>query len=223
LLAFSVASCSRTTSARDGGTQPTVQESEGGVQQAGSLAGPISAGSEVRVSQSKSENKLIPTAAAHSLAGHAFGDSDILPAGTLLTVRLEHALSADTPEAGGVFEAIVDEPVVIKGINVIPEGASVAGRIEAARASALKRSRAYVRLTLDSIEVGGRDLALQTSSLFVQGRSDATSMLLENAGAVGSVNSISLVNSVHLKKGRQLTFRLIGPVAVPAERSVAAR
>jgi hypothetical protein len=180
------------------------------------------AGSEVRVSQIGSENKLIPTAAAHSLTAHSFGDSDILPAGTLLTVRLDKALSADAPEAGGAFDAVVDEPVVIKGITIIPEGANVAGRIEAARPSALKRNRAYVRLTLASIDVEGRDLPVQTSSLFARGRSDSIASL-QNASSIGSVNSISLVNSVHLEKGRQLTFRLIGAVAVPVERAVATR
>jgi hypothetical protein len=191
------------------------------------------ASSEVHLSQAKPE--LIPTA-ADSSAGHSsarlasagltstrdFGDSDIVPAGTLLTVQLENALSAGAPEARGAFDAVVAEPVVIQGVTVIPEGASVVGRIEAARASALKRSRAYVRLTLASIEVGGRDLAVQTSSLFARGRSDETSVL-ENASSVGSARSISLVNAVHLNKGRQLTFRLIGPVAVPGERAVARR
>jgi hypothetical protein len=218
LLALSVViSCSHTAPDADAAKtdQPLLDD---GSRQSGSSA----VVSEVRLSRTKPESKLISTAVAHSLEAHSFGDSGILPAGTLLTVRLEKALSAETPEAGEVFDAVVAEPVVIGGITVIPQGASVAGRIEAARASALKRSRACVRLTLSSIDVGGRDLAVQTSSLFARGHADTTS-LLENASSVSSANSISLVNSVHLEKGRQLTFRLTGPVAVPSEQSVAAR
>jgi hypothetical protein len=238
LLALSVVlSCSRPAAEPDAAAVKTDQPLVDGGQQSGSSGGSV-ASSEVRVSQAKSENKLIPTAAAHSLAAyslsghssgaHSFSDSDILPAGTLLTVRLEKALSADAPEAGGVFDAVVEEPVVVNGVTIIPQGVGVAGRIEAARASALKRSRAYVRLTLASIEVGGRDLAIQTSSLFARGRSDATAMLedADSFGSVtpiGSVSPISLVNSVHLEKGRLLTFRLVGPVTVPGERAVAAR
>jgi hypothetical protein len=239
LLALSVVlSCSRPAAEPDAAAVKTDQPLVDGGQQSGSSGDSSVASSEVRVSQAKSENKLIPTAAAHSLAAyslsghssgaHSFSDSDILPAGTLLTVRLEKALSADAPEAGGVFDAVVEEPVVVNGVTIIPQGVGVAGRIEAARASALKRSRAYVRLTLASIEVGGRDLAIQTSSLFARGRSDATAMLedADSFGSVtpiGSVSPISLVNSVHLEKGRLLTFRLVGPVTVPGERAVAAR
>lgn len=233
LLALSVVvSCSRSAS------DVTAAKSDqrlGDNEQAGSAsvgsasAGSASAGSEVPEPQ-RSEGKLLPSSASRKLTVHpltdhasrAFTDFDILPAGTLLTVRLEKSLAADAPEAGGGFDAIVDEAVVVNGVTIIPQGVSVAGRVEAARASALKRSRAYLRLTLASIEVGGRDLAVQTSSLFARGRSDATS-ILENANSISAASSISLVNSVHLEKGRQLTFRLIGPVAIPAERSVAAR
>lgn len=228
LVALSVVvSCSHSVTMRDAGP-PTVQGNAGGVQQSGSSA----VRSEAPVSQLKIEHNLVNTAVAHALApkalaDHAFGNSSILsptilPAGTLLTVRLEKALTAYAPETGGAFDAVVDEPVVIRGITVIPQGTSVAGHIEAARASALKRSRAYLRLTLASIEVGGRDLAVQTSSLFARGRSDTTAAL-ENASSVDTLDSISLVNSVHVEKGRQLTFRLIGAVAVPSEQSIATR
>jgi hypothetical protein len=213
LLTFSIVACSRIATVQGTGLQQAAQE---GRVQSANTASP-SSNSEVLLSQAKQESKLISTAAAHS-----FSDSDILLGGTLLTVRLEKALSADALEAGGAFDAVVAEPVVIGGVIVIPQGASVAGRVEAARASALKRSRAYVRLNLASIEVGGRDLAVHTSSLFARGRSDVTSMF-ESASSIGTMSSITLVNSVHLNKGRQLTFRLTGPVSVPGERSVAAR
>ncbi len=98
-----------------------------------------------------------------------FHDPQNLPAGTLLTVRLKNPISAENPGANGTFEAVVDEPVVIEGNKLVPRGAIVAGRVESARASKLKRNRGYVRLALDSIHLAGANLPIQTSSLFVRG------------------------------------------------------
>lgn len=127
-------------------------------------------------------------------------DRTSLPAGTLLTVRLTRPISVDGADAGGTFQAIVDEPVVMDGVALVPRGANAEGRVESARASRLKRNRDSVRLTLDSIDISGRELALQTSSLFASGD-----------GAEGTESDGRVI---HLDKGRRLTFRLTGPVRV---------
>jgi len=98
-----------------------------------------------------------------------FHDPQNLPAGTLLTVRLNAPISSDKPAANATFEAIVDQPVVIDGNKLIPRGAAVSGRVESARTSNLKRNRGYVRLVLESIHLSGASLPVQTASLFVRG------------------------------------------------------
>ena len=103
--------------------------------------------------------------------GLPFHNPQSLPAGTLLTVRLKNPISADDPGANARFDAVVDEPVVIEGNRLVPRGATVAGRVESARASNVRRNRGYVRLMLDSIHVAGVNLPIQTSSLFVRGNS----------------------------------------------------
>jgi hypothetical protein len=130
--------------------------------------------------------------------GLPFRDSQNLPAGTLLTVRLKNPVSAKNPEAIGTFEAVVDEPVTVEGNTLVPRGASVAGRVESARTSKLK-GNGYVRVTLDSIDIAGKDLHLQTSSLFARGNA---------AGRRPSLDPITL------EKGRRLTFRLTEPAYV---------
>jgi hypothetical protein len=127
-----------------------------------------------------------------------FREPENLPAGTLLTVRLKNPVSAANPEAGGIFEAVVDEPVTVEGNTLVPRGASVAGRIESARPSKARGS-GYVRVTLDSIDIEGKDLHLQTSSLFARGN--------------GAGNGPRL-NAITLEKGRRLTFRLTEPAYV---------
>lgn len=138
-------------------------------------------------------------------SGLPFRDSQSLPAGTLLTVRLNDSISAENPDATGTFKAVVDDPVVIEGSPLVPRGASVAGRVESARSSPMKRNRGYVRLTLDSIDLDGKDFALQTSSLFARGTASQTD-------APGGV--------IRLEKGRRLTFRLAEPVYVASRQTV---
>jgi hypothetical protein len=139
-----------------------------------------------------------------------FRDDQSLPAGTLLTVRLKNPISAENPGASGTFEAVVDEPLTIDGNTLVPRGAIVAGRVESARALKAKSNRGYVRLILNSIDVSGRDLPLQTSSLFTRGKLD------EPASGLGDASA----SVIHLEKGRRLTFRLTEPVYVASQRPI---
>ena len=142
--------------------------------------------------------------------GLPFHNSQSLPAGTLLTVRLRNPISADDPSANARFEAVVDEPVVIEGNSLVPRGATVAGVVESARASNVGRNRGYVRLVLDSIHLAGVNLPIQTSSLFVHGSASDTQT---GQGEMAQI---------HLEKGRRLTFRLTEPVYVAASQRVPA-
>jgi hypothetical protein len=128
-----------------------------------------------------------------------------LPVGTLLTVRLKNPISADNPGPSATFEAVLDEPVVIEGNALVARGANVAGRVEAARVSKVKGNRAYLRLTLNSIDVAGKDLPVQTSSLFARGTAPD-----------GDVSA----RVITLEKGRRLTFRLAEPVFVANQEAL---
>jgi hypothetical protein len=139
-----------------------------------------------------------------------FRNGQSLPAGTLLTVRLRTSISS--PGASGTFEAVVDEPVVIEGSTLVPRGANVAGRVESARSSAMKRNRGFVRLTLDQMDIEGRDLPIRTSSLFTSGRADDPPV----AGTGG-------LTVVSVEKGRRLTFRLTEAVDVVLPPAIPSR
>jgi hypothetical protein len=136
-----------------------------------------------------------------------FRDPQNLPAGTLLTVRLKNPVSAENPDADRTFQAVVDQPIVIEGNKLVPAGTLVSGRVESARASNLKRNSGYLRLTLDSIDLAGSKLPMQTSSLFVSG----------NAGQFRTPQGPSAEQPaavIRLEKGRRLVFRLTEPLYV---------
>jgi hypothetical protein len=142
-----------------------------------------------------------------------FHDVSNLPAGTLLTVRLNNAIAADGSAASGTFEAVVDEPVVVDGVALVPRGTNAVGRVEAARRSNLERDRGFVRLTLASIDVSGHDVPVQTSSLFA------------SANATGGDKSVAAndASAIQLEKGRRLTFQLTGEVQIPREERISSR
>ncbi|HEY6770330.1 MAG TPA: hypothetical protein VI386_36770 [Candidatus Sulfotelmatobacter sp.] len=169
-----------------------------------------------------SDNSDVP------FAGAATG---ILSAGSLLTVRLAETLaqkwSGETAESATLFNAVLEYPIAINGDLVIPRGAVFLGRIEAVRILPTISGRANIRLTLYSIHTGGRDIPLQTSSLFVRGRSSLPPVRL-NAVSPGpaarleaAVDSAENENDnnkdrmVQIQKGRLLTFRLASPVSLP--------
>jgi hypothetical protein len=137
--------------------------------------------------------------------------SRILSAGTLLTVRLESSLSSAKLDMGRTFVAVVDEPVVIGGSTVVSREATVRGRVESAQVSDVGRNAGYVRLTLESIRIEGKDVPLQTSSLFAGGTAGNGSA----HPGVGTTDASRMGQShpgkstiIRLKKGRRLTFRL---------------
>jgi len=171
---------------------------------------------------SPSRQGQAPVAQDNPVATLPFHDSQIqdaqnLPAGTLLTVRLKNPISAENPGVNGTFEAVVDDPVVIEGNKLVPRGATVAGRVESARVSNVKRDLGYVRLALDSIHVADVNLTIQTASLFVRGTAGDPRMASRTISP-GTVPPGEAAAVIRLEKGRRLTFRLTESAYVAASQ-----
>lgn len=142
-----------------------------------------------------------------------------LPAGTLITIQMESSLSIAQASAGDPFTASVAGPLTIDGNTLIERGTPVSGRVESAQSPAdrpgLSPDPGYVRLTLNTITVDGRALALQTSSLFARGTVQ-TSGSSKNLGP-------NFASGFQVQKGRRLTFRLTAPVTLADPNSIANR
>jgi hypothetical protein len=157
---------------------------------------------------------------AGSLPFRAVSHPRVLPSGTLLTVQLEDSLSANHVRAGDAFAASVAAPLTIDGDTLIEQGAEVTGRVESAQSQAdrpgLVPGSGYFRLTLIAITVEGKQLALQTSSLFARGT-------FQESKASSSTSPTDLSDGVRVQKGRRLTFRLTAPVPLDGPNSMANR
>ena len=96
--------------------------------------------------------------------------SGVVPVGTDINIKLQLVLSSAEARTGASFAAVLDDPVVIGGKTLVPQGTPVTGTVLAARASERLSDPGYLRLTLANIAVNGKPLILQTSSIFAKGR-----------------------------------------------------
>jgi hypothetical protein len=149
-----------------------------------------------------------------------------LPEGTPIPIRLLSALSSASSHAGDSFNATIDEPVVIEGQTLLAPGTPASGRVLEAKPAARSRgdlpessseSRlesslepGYLRIVLVSLNVGGKPVMIETSSIFAKGGSRG-----ERNPTTGKASAASRQDSLKgrdknivLGIDRRLNFRL---------------
>ena len=96
-----------------------------------------------------------------------------IPAGTLLSVRVDQALSTKTNQTGDSFRATLDQPLTVDGLVIAERGARVEGRIVEADAGG--RVQGLARLSLELVRLNSSDgqrLRLQTEPFAKQSESE---------------------------------------------------
>ena len=86
----------------------------------------------------------------------------VIPAGTVLHVRLVQAVGSKISEEGNRFDATLSSPVVVKGQKVIPAGTKAVGTVTEAHASGRFKGGATLALELNSIHLNGRIYPIRT-------------------------------------------------------------
>jgi hypothetical protein len=109
-----------------------------------------------------------------------------VPAGTPVTVRLQQTLSSASSTTGERFAAVLDEPIVVKGVTVAQRGADVSGRVVSAEKSGRLHDSGSLALTLTSIEFGNKQLAVATSSVSAKGSSHKKRNIALIGGGAGA-------------------------------------
>ncbi|HKD82037.1 MAG TPA: hypothetical protein VKH81_20260 [Candidatus Angelobacter sp.] len=95
----------------------------------------------------------------------------VVPADTAIYVRLQQSLSSATAQSGQNFAAVLDEPLVVDGQTLAPEGTPIIGKVVAVRESGHLHNAGYLRITLSTLTLNGKAVPLQTNSVFVSGGS----------------------------------------------------
>jgi hypothetical protein len=104
-----------------------------------------------------------PAAAPASRPAAPAGPSVVIPAGTQFRVRTIGAIDADKTNAGAVFRASMDDPIMVGGEVVIPRGAEVALVAAKVQQGGRMKGSDLISLKVNSVAVGGRTYPVVTS------------------------------------------------------------
>lgn len=135
-----------------------------------------------------------------------------IPARTLVSVRLLSPISSANSHPGDIFKAVLAESILVDGQQIATEGTPLTGAVLTAVAKADTQEPGYLRLALTTIEISGQTRPIETSGVFVNGRSRYPGLTPSRSQpiAVGA-HAESRIGDVELPSGRLLTFRLTQP------------
>lgn len=145
-------------------------------------------GSTTEADEKNAANGERATAPKRGFMDRLFSSSRsvIVPAGTMVPVTLDQALSSATNNAGDGFDATVSAPITVDGATVIPQGSRVRGVIVDAESSGRLHNPGRLELTLTSIEVGGTRYDIDTSDARRSGQSHTKRNVIFIGGGAGA-------------------------------------
>jgi hypothetical protein len=174
----------------------------------------------------------------------------MLPAGTLITVRVNQVLSSDHNQPGDGFSASIQQPLVANGFIVAARGQSVIGRVTAAEKAGRVKGVSKLGVELGELTfVDGQQAPIRTELVEQRGETsqgrDAAGIATTTglgaaigAGVNGGVGAgvgaaaglVAGIAGVMLTRGHEtviypeqtLTFRLKDPVTISTARGAAA-
>jgi hypothetical protein len=109
----------------------------------------------------------------------------LVPAGTMVNVRLTQEIDVDSSKAGMSFKAVVDDPVMIDGSIVIPRGASAVLQAVSVEQSGKMKGSDKVTLKLNSIGFGGFVYPVSSSYVESKGKGEGKKTGRKVGGGAG--------------------------------------
>ncbi|HVO62591.1 MAG TPA: hypothetical protein VMT53_16775 [Terriglobales bacterium] len=113
----------------------------------------------------------------------------VLPAGTVLTVRMGEAVGSKISQPGQTFSASLAQPVEVGGKTVIPAGANASGVVADAKPLGRFKGGAALELKLTSVSIRGTDHPIQTSAVSrtQAGKGKRTAVMAGGGAALGAL------------------------------------
>jgi len=111
----------------------------------------------------------------------------VVPAGTVLRIRVNQSISVKTSHAGNAFDGTIVDPVAVNGVEVIPASSIARGRVVAAHRRGHFKGRSVLELTLTGLDVNGRGYQLDTGTLVrtKKGKGKRTAAFIGGGTGVG--------------------------------------
>lgn len=97
-----------------------------------------------------------------------------IPAGTLITVRLNQPLSSERNSDGDAFSATLDQPLVVNGLVIAERGSRQMGKVSLMEQSGRVKGRAALNLELVALNTAdGQNVAIATETFRHEAESTA--------------------------------------------------
>lgn len=147
------------------------------------------AGTDATPSAADDAGSMAPSGMFGNSSAAAAAQHIVVPAGTVLTVRLGEALSSKTSRPGETFTATVATPVDSEGQTVIPAGATAIGTVVAAHPAGQFKGASLLQIKLDSVTVNGKQRTIETSSVArsQKGKGKRTATLIGGGAGAGAL------------------------------------
>lgn len=111
----------------------------------------------------------------------------VIPAGTLISVRLRESLSAERNSAGDTFSASLDQPLIVDGFVIAERGATARGHIVDLAPAGRVKGRSVLAVELKSLTTAdGQKVDLETDTF----RREADSGVKKDAARAGVMAAI---------------------------------
>ena len=173
-LSFAVLGCNKPAAPPDSSAAPSSSDgSSSAAAPGGDAAAPGSAMSSTAMSSMKPEP-------AKTL---------VVPAGTVLTVRLGQTVGSKISSAGQTFTATLATPVMVDGKTAIPSGATASGTVVDAKPLGRFKGGAVLQLRLTSLTVDGAERSISTSSVVrtEKGKGKRTAVMAGGGAGLGAL------------------------------------
>jgi len=118
----------------------------------------------------------------------------VVPAGTVLSVRIDQALSSKTSQTGQTFTGTMANPITIGGKVAIPAHSTVSGVVRDSKKAGKFKGGASLALTLTSIVVNGQhhNIATDDAAQETKGKGKRTAgLMIGGAGAGAAIGGLA--------------------------------
>jgi BON domain len=117
------------------------------------------------------------------------GDAVVVPAGSVLRVRINQGMDSKRTATGTVFDGVVLNDVVAGGSIAIPRGATIHGTVVEAHTAGELKGKGELKLQLTSVSLGGTTYPIATDFWWHQG-ADKTANTVGNTVGLSAVGAL---------------------------------
>jgi hypothetical protein len=127
--------------------------------------------------------------AAQTTSTTAANSAFTIPTGSKISIQMIDSIDSEVQKVGETFVAILDQPLMSGGLEVVPRGVDVRGRISNINEAGRVAGSAELGLELTHIYVNGIPYALTTSEYeeVAEGRGGQTARRAAGGAAIGAI------------------------------------